>query len=558
MTSRTVLHLVLAAALALAPAAASAATIVIQNNDGAGEGFNDPTARAPVGGNPGVTLGQQRLNVFQRAADIWGGLLPSAVTIVVRAQFNPQTCTATSAVLGSAGPVTAHRDFAGAEFPATWYHQALANRLAGVDLDPANPDINATFNLSLDAGCFTGGVWYYGFDGNEGNDIELLPVVLHEIGHGLGFSTLTSGTTGAQNGGFPDVYSRFMLDNTTGLHWHQMSNAQRQASAINTGNLVWDGPAVNAIAPSVLSKRARLTVSTPALGDFAAGFASFGAALTQAGVTAQLILGQDGTAPVNDGCGPLVNVVTGRVVLLDRGVCAFTLKAQAAQNAGAVALIIANNVAGPPNELGGSDPAITIPVISVSQATGTTLKNQLIGGPVTVNIGLHPTLLAGADAAGHVMLYAPNPLEGGSSLSHWDVSVTPNALMEPFINDDLNDDVDLTIYHFVDIGWLDAVTAVSGPGSPARIQLRAAAPNPFTTRTALRSDLEQAGMVELAVYDLRGSLVKRIHSGYRMPGSYTDTWDGTDSRGNRVASGVYLYRLKTPQGSATKRAVLLP
>ena len=99
--------------------AANAATIVIVNNDGPNEGFNDTTPAAPVGGNPGTTVGQQRLNVFQEAANIWGGLLPSTVTIRVLAQFDPQTCTSTSAVLGSAGPISVDRDFPGANVPAT-------------------------------------------------------------------------------------------------------------------------------------------------------------------------------------------------------------------------------------------------------------------------------------------------------------------------------------------------------------------------------------------------------------------------------------------------------
>ena len=51
-------------------------TFTIVNNDGAGEGFNDTTPVAPIGGNPGTTLGQQRLNVFQAAANVWG-LSPS-------------------------------------------------------------------------------------------------------------------------------------------------------------------------------------------------------------------------------------------------------------------------------------------------------------------------------------------------------------------------------------------------------------------------------------------------------------------------------------------------
>src|SRR5262245_38213915 len=112
--------------LLLVAGVAGATTITIVNNDGVGEGFNDPTARAPVGGNPGTTLGAHRLCVFQQAAGIWAGSLQSNVEILVRSQFNPQTCTATSAVLGSAGPTTNHANFTNAPFPNAWYHQALA------------------------------------------------------------------------------------------------------------------------------------------------------------------------------------------------------------------------------------------------------------------------------------------------------------------------------------------------------------------------------------------------------------------------------------------------
>src|SRR5258706_11178709 len=114
--------------LTLAPVVAGAATITIINNNAAGVGFNDPTPVAPVGGNPGVTLGAQRLYIFQYAASIWGGVLPSSVPILVRSQFAAQTCTATQAVLGSAGPISVFRDFTNAPFPGTWYHVAEANR----------------------------------------------------------------------------------------------------------------------------------------------------------------------------------------------------------------------------------------------------------------------------------------------------------------------------------------------------------------------------------------------------------------------------------------------
>src|SRR6266480_526200 len=77
--------------------------ITIVNGNAAGVGFNDPTAATPVGGNPGTTLGQQRLNAFQRAADLWGATLDSRVPVTILAQFAPLACTATGAVLGSAG-----------------------------------------------------------------------------------------------------------------------------------------------------------------------------------------------------------------------------------------------------------------------------------------------------------------------------------------------------------------------------------------------------------------------------------------------------------------------
>ena len=68
---------------------ADGATFIINNLDGPGEGFNDPTPATPVGGNPGTTLGQQRLNAFQRAAEIWGGALESDVPISIEAALDP-------------------------------------------------------------------------------------------------------------------------------------------------------------------------------------------------------------------------------------------------------------------------------------------------------------------------------------------------------------------------------------------------------------------------------------------------------------------------------------
>ena len=478
MIPRSFLRTFAAATLltALASPSFAAATITIINLDGPGEGFNDPTPAAPVGGNPGTTIGQQRLNCFQQAASIWGATLTSPVPIQIQAAFNPLSCTATSAVLGSAGPRFAEFGAPGSEFPNYWYHEALACKEAGVDLTPIGgpglppgdngSDINAQFNSSLgNAGCLTGSGWYYGFDHNEGALIDLLAVLLHEFAHGLGFSTLTNGSTGSYFNGSPSLWDKFLYDETTGLHWDQNAAAQRVASSINTGNLVWDGPSVTTTAGTFLAHSPELVVPYGS-GKVAVNTAAFGAPLTLAGVTGQAVVVVDPVAPTADGCEtPFTNAgaLAGKIAVIDRGTCTFVVKAKNAQNAGAIGVIIVNNAAGALAP-GGSDPTITIPTVGITLADGNTLKAAIAGGPVTVTMRLNPVLLAGANPSGRVLMYAPNPFQSGSSVSHWDVSATPNLLMEPAINADLTSNLDLTVDLFRDIGWF-------GRGGPVATQL---------------------------------------------------------------------------------------
>lgn len=538
----------------------TAATITIVNLDGAGEGFNDATPAAPVGGNPGTTLGAQRLNVFQAAANIWGGILPSNVTIRVRAQFNPLSCTATSAVLGSAGPTTIWRDFAGAPVAGHWYHVALANKLANSDIDAANDDITATFNPNIGStGCLEGSGWYYGLDGNEGALIELLPVLLHELGHGLGFSTTTNGQTGAYNSSFPHIYDKFLIDNTNGLHWDQMNAAQRIASATACTHLAWDGPYVTQNAPAALADKPVLRVNSPApiAGDYAVGLATFGAQLSAVGVTGQVVLANDGVGTITNACEPLTNAaaINGKIALMDRGGCGFTIKVKNAQNAGAIAVIVADSLPGcPPADMGGSDPTITIPSLRITQADGVILKANLAGG-VNATLIRDPSLMAGADAAGHVLVYTPSPFLPGSSISHWDVTTNPDLLMEPALNNGLSSDVDLTKWHFADIGWFRGLAGVDGTLGQTR--LLANRPNPFGPTTSIRFSLARDQDVTLGVYDLAGRLVATLRHGRMTPGDHAISWDGRDHTGHAVPAGVYLYRLQTEERAESRHMVLV-
>ena len=226
------------------PAAPASSSFTIINADGANEGFNSTAARAPEGGNPGTTLGAQRLNVFNQAAGIWAAFLDSPQTIRVQSNFDPLTpCSSSGGVLGAAGPNTAHRDFANVPFASTWYPAALANKISNSDLSAASDDIGATFNSSVDTGCLGAGTrFYYGFDNaTPAGTINLLVVVLHELGHGLGFLTFTDESTGAYFNGQPDAWARLMFDRDQNVTWFQMTQAQRATSAINTNDLLWDG-----------------------------------------------------------------------------------------------------------------------------------------------------------------------------------------------------------------------------------------------------------------------------------------------------------------------------
>jgi hypothetical protein len=472
MTNKTFRPLSLAlfslvVALCFSSSAFGAATITINNVNAAGVGFNDPTPAAPVGGNPGTTLGAQRLFAFTYAANIWGSTLTSSVPIVINAQMTGLACTATAATLGSAGAVQSFRDFAGAPFAGTWYSVALGNKLFGADLNPALTDINANFNSNLgNPGCLDGQFFYLGVDSNHGTNIDFVEVLLHEMGHGLGFATITNTSTGALNGGFPSVFDRFLMDDTSGKSWLQMTNGERAASALNSHKLAWDGPLVQADVPSVLSFGIPLlTINTPAgiAGNYDAGAASYGPAPTAGGVTANFLLANDGVGTVTDGCEAFpANFFAGQIAVIDRGTCSFKTKTLNAQNANAVGVIIVNNVAGTPAPNLGDDATIvtpiTIPTVSVTQTDGNLIKAQLPVPGVNGKISLDITVRAGADQFGKALLFSPNPFVSGSSVSHWDTIAFPNQLMEPNINGDLtqnpNPPQDLTYSQLRDIGWV--------------------------------------------------------------------------------------------------------
>lgn len=148
----------------------------------------------------GGTLGDFQVNyngftteardAFQFAVDIWDLLLDSDALIVVSAQF----ADLGAGVLGSAGPTGFFVDFDPKADPGVEYSAPLAEKIAGRSLNGPNADLSCSFNNTTN--------WYFDTDNPEGisnNEFDFATVVLHELGHGIGFlsrHTFADATTG--------------------------------------------------------------------------------------------------------------------------------------------------------------------------------------------------------------------------------------------------------------------------------------------------------------------------------------------------------------------------
>ena len=491
------------------PAAANA-HITVVNVDGPNEGFNDPTPVAPVGGNPGITKGQQRLIAFQFAADLWGASLDSNVDIQIQASFDPLGPN----VLGAAASAFSIRNFndlAATGFPGgdpnTNYHIALADKRAGTDLliafglTAATPEIVAQFSSDFD--------FYLGLDNNHGAKNDLVVVLLHEFGHGLGFSSFMSRTTGNTPGGATDPFLNNALDGSTNTSLAALltsTPAVRLAAIQKVDQIVWAGGNVAAGVPTTLrfGRPELLVPQLPGIDGSRYGTASFGSPIPVVGITGTVVVAQDGVGVSTDACEPLTSAsaaaVFGRIALVDRGTCGFTVKVKNAQDAGAIAVLVADNVAdNPPPGLGGVDPTVVIPSVRILRATGDAIRAS--AGPLTVTIGLNSARRAGTDLLDRPQLYASVPIAPGSTLNHWDPIAFRNLLMEPAINPDLTHSLippfDVTLPEMHDMGWFTDAdldgredTTVIVDGCDSRL------PNVFIGNGALLADQTRAWFLQ--------------------------------------------------------------
>ena len=180
----------------------------------------------------------------------------------------------------------------------------------------------------------------------------------------------------------------------------------------------------------------RLVVDPPsaAAGEYGfAGPAGYGPGLPAAGLPGTFAPVSDGGANPTEGCGPLVGFPAGSIALVDRGTCPFVQKTQNAQAAGAIAVVIVNNVPGAPISPAGTATGITIPTIMVSLDHGTLLENslpasgRLIPGVPVSNAGRVgvDSLAWGHEGGNDISIEAVGPATPNSPLS---VSVTGNDI----------------------------------------------------------------------------------------------------------------------------------
>lgn len=176
----------------------------------------------------------------QAAIDTWSDNWSSSVPINVVANFVPE---GTSGILASASPVSFFHGFSGAPDATLWYASAMANAIAGKDLDPVNPEISININSTM------ANAFYLGTDGNcPTNLYDLESIILHEVAHGLGFLSNDSYDPLSQYGSIDqptpfDAYSQ----TPDGGRLMDISSPSLALGAALQNSIVWSGVAgVNA------------------------------------------------------------------------------------------------------------------------------------------------------------------------------------------------------------------------------------------------------------------------------------------------------------------------
>ena len=106
--------------------------------------------------------------------------------------------------------------------------------------------------------------------------------------------------------------------------------------------------------------------------------------------------------------------------------------------------------------------------------------------------------------------------------------------------------------------YATAVEEESDAGAPRfQNEVFQNAPNPFNPATAIQYIIANAGQAAIRIYSVNGAVVRTLNRKYHAPGRYVVRWDGRDDHGDRLASGVYFYRLETASGRTDSKKLIM-
>ncbi len=528
---------------------------------------------------------------FQYAVNIWAGLLSSAVPIRITATWS----SLPPGVLGSAGASALFRDFPNAPRPNTWYAVAVAEKLAGTDLNgTSNADIDANFSSAV-------GNWYFGTDGNTPpGQFDFVTVVLHELGHGLSFFGSMNVTSGqgswGQGTGFPFIYDRYAengagqsLINTTLFP----NPSAALAAQLQSNNVFFNGPEAVAANGGL-----RPRLYAPASWTAGSSYSHLDEATYPAGSQNSLMTPQIGTAEANHNPGPITLGMFRDMGWTTTGGGATYIKFEERFTSTTIPpgwRVVDNDGGGTPlafRQIVAFQSGDTVrPQTGVSfwfgsfngANSGGRIDEWLIG-PRVNNIITGDSLYFYAGAIGgqfhdslrvFISTTDSNLSSFTNQIAYFRVAGPVGSWhqygfdLSPFAGSHIFFAVN---YYIVDGGpsgtnsdnvWIDhfiittdnptSVEERQATAAPQRFALLQNYPNPFNPSTTIRYAVpDNAGAVELTVFDLLGREVATLVNERKAGGEHSVTFDG----GN-LSSGVYYYRLRSGDFVQTRKLILM-
>lgn len=104
---------------------------------------------------------------------------------------------------------------------------------------------------------------------------------------------------------------------------------------------------------------------------------------------------------------------------------------------------------------------------------------------------------------------------------------------------------------------ITSMQSIAPVNIPAQVSLSQNYPNPFNPSTTINYSIDKQNDVKINIYDINGRLIKTLEENDAFPGEHNVIWDGTNTKGERVSSGTYLYQLNAGSTVENKKMILL-